>query len=126
MVIVMVTVCFIYRPPILRETFNSWMMRFAHLGAQIGLKPMPCLNLNWIRICHWRHTRTRCFLYGMEITDILLGEVILTAYILKIINVMSLWILSFWRPSLTTFQICWLLCMTSTSNILPYVFYTYF
>jgi hypothetical protein len=52
MVIVMVTVCFIYRPPILRETFNSWMMRFAHLGAQIGLNPMPCLNFNWIRICH--------------------------------------------------------------------------
>ena len=43
---------FIYRRPILRETFNSWMMRFVHLGAQIWLKRMPCLNLNWIHICH--------------------------------------------------------------------------
>ena len=52
MVIVMVTVCFIYRPPILRKTFKLWMIRFVHIGVQIGLKPIPCLNLNWIQICH--------------------------------------------------------------------------
>ena len=61
MVIVMVIVCFIYRPPIQGDTFNLWMMRFVHFGAQIGLKRIPCLNLNWIQTYHSRHTRTKCF-----------------------------------------------------------------
>jgi hypothetical protein len=61
MVIVMVTVYLIYRPPTLRKFFNLWMMRFVHLGAQIELKPMPCLNLNWIQTCHSCHTKYNVF-----------------------------------------------------------------
>lgn len=49
-----------YRPLILRETFNFEMMMFVHLKAQIGLKPMPYLNFNWMQTLHSYHTRTTC------------------------------------------------------------------
>ena len=123
MVIVMVTVGFIYRPPIPREIFNSWMMRFVHLGAQIGNKPMPCLNLNWIQTSHWRHIRIRCFsiwdgnhrflTWRNYIDRVYTKDFERRVFVDSIIL----------APSLTTFQVCWLLCMTSTSNVLTYYFF---
>lgn len=122
-VIVMVTVCFTYPPLILRETFNLWMMKFVHLRAQIALKPMSYLNLNYMQILHLHYTRTNYSLYEMVITGFLVGKIIVTAYILIIMNITSLWLSSIWLSSLMTFQICWLLCTTLTSNVLNHWFY---
>jgi hypothetical protein len=40
------------------------MMRFMHLGAEIGLKPMPSLNLNWIQTLHIETTFGKKLKYG--------------------------------------------------------------
>jgi hypothetical protein len=81
------------------EVRVSWSPNWAQTNAVFESQLDTDLSL----VCH---IRTIYFLYGMAITYFLLGGIILTAYILKIMNTMSLWILSFWRPSLTTFQVC--------------------
>lgn len=47
-VIMIVNMYFTYQSLILREAFSLWMMRFMHLGVQIGLKLMLYLKLNWM------------------------------------------------------------------------------
>ena len=104
MVIVMVTMYFIYRPLIPRETFNLWMMRFVHLWAQIGFKPIPCLNLNGVQTFFLHHTISKWSLYRMVITYFLLETIILTTYIKRHVFVDSIIVTSQYDdiPSLLT------------------------
>ena len=80
--------------------------KVVHLGAQIRLKSMPYLTLNWIQTLYLHHIRIKCSLYEMIITIFALEKITLTTYIPKIMSIMSLWILSIQHPNLTTFQAC--------------------
>jgi len=51
---------------------------------------MRCLHLNSIQTLHLYHTITKYSLYGMKITYFLLEKFTLTAWILKIMSVMSI------------------------------------
>ena len=118
----MMTVCFTYRLLDLKKTFNLSIIRFVHLGAQIGLKLVPYLNLSCMQILHLYFTRTKYFSYWMVITIFLLKKTALIVCIPIIMIITSLWFLLFWRPNLITFQICWLLYTVLINNVLDYWF----
>ena len=63
----MVTMYFTYRSVIPIMTFNLCMMKFVHLGAQIGLKPMSYLKFNQMQTICSHYTRIKYSLYEMII-----------------------------------------------------------